>query len=64
MKRLSVGATVLIAAATPAVAHPGNHELSFVQTLSHILTQPDHIAIFAIAISAFAGLAWWRNRSA
>ncbi|MFM7444914.1 MAG: HupE/UreJ family protein [Tabrizicola sp.] len=43
MKRLTF---LLTALASPALAHPGDHEGS---GLVHFLTQPDHLAILALA---------------
>ena len=43
MKRLTA---VLSAIATPALAHPGDHAAT---GLVHLLTEPDHLAILALA---------------
>ena len=43
MKRLTA---VLLVTASPALAHPGDHGTS---GLAHLLTEPDHLAILALA---------------
>lgn len=43
MKRLTFA---LFAIATPALAHPGDHSTT---GLVHLLTEPDHLAILALA---------------
>ncbi len=57
MKRLSFAALL---APTAALAHPGDHRHV---GLFHFVTQPDHLAMIALA-SAFAALGWalWVRR--
>jgi hydrogenase/urease accessory protein HupE len=44
MKRLIL---LTLATATPALAHPGDHATS---GLAHFLTEPDHLALMALAL--------------
>ncbi|MCU0904585.1 MAG: HupE/UreJ family protein [Tabrizicola sp.] len=46
MKRLILP---VLATASPALAHPGDHTTS---GLVHFLTQPDHLALMALAVGA------------
>lgn len=48
---------ILLAAAAPALAHPGPHGYD----LLHLLTEPDHLA--AIALPLAIGLAWLLRRA-
>lgn len=45
MKRLML---LTLATATPALAHPGDHATS---GLVHFLTEPDHLALMALALA-------------
>ena len=46
-----------LAAAPPARAHPGVHGADWVATIAHLLTEPDHLAWIALAVTV-GGLAW------
>jgi MYXO-CTERM domain-containing protein len=50
-------AVVLVLLSTFAHAHPGHA----VADLWHLLTEPDHLAMFLLPLAAAAGL-WWRSR--
>ena len=53
--------TVLTAWCGPAAAHPGDH--SHVDVITHLLTEPDHLAMIGLALAvAVAGWRWWRAR--
>jgi hydrogenase/urease accessory protein HupE len=45
---------LLLATASPALAHPGDHGTS---GLVHFLTQPDHLALMALALGVVVVLA-------
>jgi hydrogenase/urease accessory protein HupE len=47
MKKISIAAAAFLAMATTAQADPGAHHMPFVQTLFHLLTEPDHLAMIA-----------------
>jgi hypothetical protein len=69
MKTLPRIALTIAAAAMPAaaLAHPGDHSnMTLAQAAQHMLTQPDHLSMLAIAV-AVAGTGWgalkvWRAR--
>ena len=50
MKRMIL---LTLATATPAQAHPGDHSAS---GLPHFLTEPDHLALMALALAVVIGL--------
>ena len=58
MKRLILP---VLATASPALAHPGDHGTS---GLGHFLTQPDHLALLALALLVGVALVVkrWRQR--
>jgi hydrogenase/urease accessory protein HupE len=57
MKRLIA---LVLASATPALAHPGDHAAS---GLGHFLTEPDHLALMALAgVVAVVALVRYRSR--
>ncbi len=50
-------AILLTLAAVPALAHPGAHHASLLETLLHLLSQPDHLARLALALVCGGGAA-------
>lgn len=60
MKTFFGSAIILAAMSAPVLAHPDNHSYSFVQSLVHLVTEPDHLSILALAA---AGAAWLVARS-
>jgi hydrogenase/urease accessory protein HupE len=63
--RLAAG-TVTALAATAAMAHPGHDATpayGFFEGLVHLLTEPDHLAMLAVAVVlGLAGARAWRAR--
>jgi hydrogenase/urease accessory protein HupE len=55
---LSLG--LLTISATSALAHPGDHAFSFVGSMFHLFTEPDHLAMMA-GVAAL-GYGFWRWR--
>ena len=49
MKKTVISTLVLAAMASPAFAHPGDHVFSMLGSLVHLLTEPDHLAMMAVA---------------
>ena len=45
----TIAGALFLAAASSAQAHQGLHEGGLFQTLVHMLTEPDHLAIIAAA---------------
>lgn len=62
MRRMTSG---LIFAPTMAVAHPGDHNLGgFLPSLTHAVSQPDHILIALISAALGYGVfRWARSQS-
>lgn len=47
-----------------AHAHPGEHHGYLMDGIVHLLTEPDHLAVAAVAVLAgFAGARFFRRRS-
>jgi hydrogenase/urease accessory protein HupE len=63
MSRLTVLSLVVLS--TPALAHTGEHHGNLFTTLFHLLSEPDHLALAAIAVGAgvFGFRAWRRARA-
>ncbi|MEZ5648961.1 MAG: hypothetical protein R3E87_00255 [Burkholderiaceae bacterium] len=53
----AVASLLLTALPAPAFAHPGPHVHD--DGLWHLLTQPDHLALLALAVGLGVGLARW-----
>jgi hydrogenase/urease accessory protein HupE len=50
MKKLMIALATLAATAGAAQAHVGDHALSIMQSLFHLLTEPDHLAMMIGAV--------------
>lgn len=61
MTRITLSLTTLMATTNAALAHPADHHLSPLQSLVHLLTEPDHLAMIALAAVA-AGAVWLARR--
>lgn len=48
----------------PALAHPGEHHANLLATLWHLLSQPDHLALLALAVGIGGGAALLMARRA
>ena len=49
MKKSIIAAGMLVATSGAALAHPGDHAFTVVNSLIHLLTEPDHLALLATA---------------
>jgi hydrogenase/urease accessory protein HupE len=65
MKKIIVtSAGLLSISATSALAHPGPHDFSFLGSLYHLVTEPDHLAMMAgAALIAVALWSWRKSRA-
>lgn len=66
LKQLSIATLLLIAAATPAMAHPGHHEeMSFWTSVSHLFGSLDHLTTLGViaVVVGFGGRVLWRRLS-
>ena len=57
MKKIVIATGILTATSGAALAHPGDHHFSVVNSLIHLLTEPDHMAmmatVFVVAAAAY-----------
>lgn len=63
-KIIAFSTGLLTISATSALAHPGTHDFSFTASLFHLLTEPDHLAMMAVAAAAAFGIWRWRKARA
>jgi hypothetical protein len=56
--------TLVALVAAPALAHPGTHHLSLFETLQHLLSEPYHLVLLALALAVGVGGAVWYARRA
>jgi hydrogenase/urease accessory protein HupE len=54
-KTISLSALVLAGTASNALAH-GDHSGNTLQALTHLLTEPDHLAMLSVAVVVGFGL--------
>lgn len=64
MKKFLIPAATLAASTTAALAHTGNHALTVLNSVVHVLTEPDHLAMIAAAIVVVGVLFYKRLRRA
>lgn len=64
MNKFLIPAATLATTTTAAVAHPGDHALTVLNSLVHVLTEPDHLAMIAAAIVVVGALFYKRLRRA
>jgi hydrogenase/urease accessory protein HupE len=64
MKKFLMMAATLAFTTTAALAHPGEHALTVLKSLAHVLTEPDHLAMIAVAIVVVGGLLYKHARRA
>ena len=56
-------AFLAVLAPAAALAHDGDHaRIGFVGTLAHLLTEPDHLAMLAVAAAVVAVVVWRKGR--
>lgn len=65
MKRLTIAATAIAVALTPAVAgaHDGTESRSLSELVWHYATEPDHIALAAVISGVVVGVVYRRRRA-
>jgi hydrogenase/urease accessory protein HupE len=54
MKKFLIATGGLLSTSGAAFAHPGDHALNMLNSLVHLLTEPDHLAMLLVA-ALFAG---------
>lgn len=64
MNKFFGSAVTLAALATPVVAHPADHSLAIFESIAHLLTQPDHLAPFALVVVGAFAVFKFRTRKA
>jgi hydrogenase/urease accessory protein HupE len=62
MKKILIATATLVSTAGVAMAHPGDHEFSFLSSVAHILSEPDHLAMIAVAVIVVGVLFYKRSR--
>jgi hydrogenase/urease accessory protein HupE len=50
MKKLIIATVALAASTSAALAHPGEHVMSLINTVVHLMTEPDHLAMIVVGI--------------
>jgi hydrogenase/urease accessory protein HupE len=64
MNKFFGSAITLAILATPAMAHPADHSFDFLQSIAHLLTQPDHLALLGAAAVGAVAVFKFRTRKA
>jgi hydrogenase/urease accessory protein HupE len=62
MNKFLIAAATLASTASVASAHPGEHALSVLNSVAHVLTEPDHLAMIAIGVIVVGVLFYKRSR--
>ena len=64
MKKILISAAILTATSGAALAHPGEHGFSVLNSLWHLATEPDHLAMIAVAVVVACAVAYKHFRRA
>jgi hypothetical protein len=64
MKKILISAAAVVASSNAALAHPGEHGFSVLNSLWHLLTEPDHLAMIGVAVVVAGALAYKHFRRA
>jgi hydrogenase/urease accessory protein HupE len=62
MKKLLIATLLTGSAPSVAFAHPGEHGMTVLNSLWHLLTEPDHLAMIAVGIIVVGVLFYKRSR--
>ncbi len=62
MKKILFATVTLVSTSSVALAHSGEHALSVLSSLAHLLTEPDHLAMIAVGIIVVGVLFYKRSR--
>jgi hypothetical protein len=63
MKKILIAAVTLGLTANAAFAHPGEHAMTVLKTIGHLLTEPDHLAMIVVGIVVVGVLFYKRSRN-
>ncbi len=62
MKKILFATVTLVSTSSVALANSGEHALSVLSSLAHLLTEPDHLAMIAVGIIVVGVLFYKRSR--
>lgn len=62
MKKILIATTTLVSTTGAALAHPGEHALTLFNSVAHILSEPDHLAMIAVGVIVVGVLFYKRSR--
>ena len=62
MNKFLIATATLVSTSSVALAHPGEHALSVLNSVVHLLTEPDHLAMIAFGIIVVGVLFYKRAR--
>jgi hypothetical protein len=63
MKKILTTAIATLGFSSTAFAHPGEHAFNVANSLIHLLTEPDHLAMLALGAAVVGVLIYKRKRS-
>ncbi len=61
MNKFLISVAGLTLSSTAALAHPGDHAFSMLNSLVHLLTEPDHLAML-MAAAALVGVILYKRK--
>jgi hydrogenase/urease accessory protein HupE len=62
MKKILIATATLVSTSSLALAHSGEHALSVLNSVVHLLTEPDHLAMIAVGIIVVGVLFYKHSR--
>jgi hydrogenase/urease accessory protein HupE len=62
MKTFLIATATLVLTTGAALAHPGEHAFTLLNSVAHVLTEPDHLAMIAVGVIVVGVLFYKRSR--
>jgi hydrogenase/urease accessory protein HupE len=62
MKTFLIATATLVFTTGAALAHPGEHAFTLLNSVAHVLTEPDHLAMIAVGVIVVGVLFYKRSR--
>jgi hydrogenase/urease accessory protein HupE len=62
MKKILIATATLLSTTGVALAHPGEHAMTLLNSVAHVLTEPDHLAMIAVGVIVVGVLFYKRSR--
>jgi hydrogenase/urease accessory protein HupE len=62
MNKFLIAAATLVASSSAALAHAGDHAYTLLNSIGHVLSEPDHLAMIVVGVVVVGVLFYKRSR--